>query len=73
MIINTYSLSHNDLHPGNIMKLDLSENATAQERMKIYFLDFDNAAFGYRAFDILYFLLKMPTVRCFFIGRILKI
>ena len=51
--------SHNDPHVGNLFLRD--GNSSLYDRF--IFIDFDNAAFGYRAWDILYYLTKFPEVR----------
>jgi len=48
--------SHNDPHVGNLFLRD--GNSSLNDRF--IFIDFDNAAFGYRAWDILYYLTKFP-------------
>ena len=30
---------------------------------RLIFLDFDNAGFGYRAFDLIYFVIQWPVVQ----------
>ena len=47
--------SHNDPHAGNILIRDTGND--------LIFIDYDQAAFGYRAWDLLYYLSKWSTVR----------
>jgi len=43
-------MCHNDLHPGNIMR---NKNGEFDPN-ELIFVDFDNAAYGFRIFDVLY-------------------
>ena len=57
-ILSRNVTSHNDPHVGNLFLRD--GNSSLYDRF--IFIDFDNAAFGYRAWDILYYLTKFPEV-----------
>ena len=49
--------SHSDLHGGNLMRND----GEVFDPDSLILVDWDLAAYGYRAFDIMYHLHKWPT------------
>ena len=52
-------ICHNDLHEGNIMiKEGLFENGTDVDPGTLIFVDYDNAAYGFRTWDLLYSMSK---------------
>lgn len=57
--ISFYNFSHNDPHNGNIM-IDNDENDNLRPDTMML-IDFDNAAWGYRAWDIDYYFSKWPV------------
>ena len=46
-------MCHNDLHNGNVMIKEEGD-------MDLIFVDYDNAGYGYRAWDLLYNILSWP-------------
>ena len=49
-------MCHNDLHPGNVM----INKAGEMDPAELVFIDYDNAGYGYRAFDLIYNMLSWP-------------
>ena len=49
-------MCHNDLHPGNMM-VNKEGNF---DPTQLVFVDYDNAGYGYRAFDLIYNMMNWP-------------
>ena len=49
-------MCHNDVHPGNVMINKEGDFDPAQ----LVFIDYDNAGYGYRAFDLIYNMMNWP-------------